>query len=622
MRNKQFLTIRFWPLLLLVLLTGLRLESPAAVRQVQVKAGFLVYSFDHNYLLGQGEVLLKTGAYEIRAGRIDLDLQEKSALLSGRVSISDGRGEKNYDLVEINLDSLAFRGSVFADSIHEESSFLAAEAEFQRKSQRRIDLNTLRDSLLYFLCTEVQLRGDRVYGLGVTAFLEGVQSVTLKRFRLDVLAGDKQPQERPFSIERFWYYQSQGFILNSALRLEKEWEGGSLRNRQTLGLNYDPFARSTPRHLGLDFQSDTTIRLSPKQALNIRGSLVARNQADLRLVLSRSWNEKLSQELQLELKKPWQRRGEAWLGLLTSFNDFTGWGRFNLSLKAAEKQHLVDLQYGRQMLKGLDFTFQQAFSRLRLSQTDETRLANSSVALQYNHHLFQIGADYALNRDLIRETSRSSPRLQMRLNPLSMYAGLLKLNLHSTLLSNRVLLAGRREDAWKANFGLGLATEPLPVWTGFTLNTTLALEQFLDQNPDLSQLASGVVVRGRQVFSSGAGWEIIYNFQSRRKLSDWFVSGTTSQDASLLLFLAPDKHVLNGRASISYDAKRGRFNSGFLDADLHLFKNWRLQSQLNYDFLVRRLSADFFLVKKSGRILFRVTYRTLSRQFLIELIPG
>ena len=60
--------------------------------------------------------------------------------------------------------------------------------------------------------------------------------------------------------------------------------------------------------------------------------------------------------------------------------------------------------------------------------------------------------------------------------------------------------------------------------------------------------------------------------------------------------------------------------TGFFNFRYHLFKQWSVQSYLNYDFEFDNLNYSIFLERSAGRVLLRASYRSLSKQFQLEIL--
>ncbi len=266
-------------------------------------------------------------------------------------------------------------------------------------------------------------------------------------------------------------------------------------------------------------------------------------------------------------------------------------------------------------------SLQHSFSRLLFNEDLLNRRRESSVSLAYSHRLFQLGADYSFHRDLLQDQSQGTPRFTLKATPFRLYGGLLRLDFASSFLVNRLVLAGRRDQQSRANLTLNLQSEALELGRGSTLTVALAAEQLLEREPRDRYTSLGCVLTCRQRLGSLADLEFLYNFNSRRRTEGWLIQGTTSQDWSALLRLRDNGQRLKGWASLSYDTKAGRFTSGYLDGAVSLVKNWTFQTQMHYDFLFRNFNYDLYLIRDAGRIQLRASYRSLSRRWLIELLP-
>ena len=94
-----------------------------------------------------------------------------------------------------------------------------------------------------------------------------------------------------------------------------------------------------------------------------------------------------------------------------------------------------------------------------------------------------------------------------------------------------------------------------------------------------------------------------------------------SQDLSALVRLNPSDK-LNSWISVSYDPKNKEWRQSFADISFTVVEKWKFHSLFHYDFILNRLNnVDLYLVREAGRFQLRFVYRSLSKQFLIELTP-
>jgi hypothetical protein len=188
------------------------------------------------------------------------------------------------------------------------------------------------------------------------------------------------------------------------------------------------------------------------------------------------------------------------------------------------------------------------------------------------------------------------------------------------LTINYIRESDSSEYVYRANIGLDISSEKLQLTRGFDLNYSFRLEQMIDKDNMNDFTTAGVIIRARQNLFDLAKLELLYNYQTRRKSENWFIQGTTAQNISAIL-KSQKKGITEIWASLSYNSKTARLTSGYLNFKIDLIKNWLFQTLMNYDFRFRNFHYDFYLIRKAGRITLRLTYRSLSRQILFELLP-
>jgi hypothetical protein len=233
-----------------------------------------------------------------------------------------------------------------------------------------------------------------------------------------------------------------------------------------------------------------------------------------------------------------------------------------------------------------------------------------------------VASEYSLNRDLMNNQRQANPQVRLNLTPFTFYQGLLKANFSSQVMVNQLTMAGHRESLFRANLAMAIDSESIQLSRWTEVSFSLAMEQYIDREPISNYTTAGYLIRGKQDLFGIADMELQYNYQSRRQTRSWLISGTHSQDVNAVFRLKeePQKWI-NGWVALSYDSKTGRFSTGYVDAVISLSKNWKYQTQMNYDFLFRNFHYDFFLIRKAGRFILRISYRSLSRQFLFEFLP-
>ncbi len=244
------------------------------------------------------------------------------------------------------------------------------------------------------------------------------------------------------------------------------------------------------------------------------------------------------------------------------------------------------------------------------------------MGLAYTAGLFDLRGDTSFHRDLINGQRQVDPRLQLRLTPLRLYGGLLQLRLLSVLQYSRLSRPGFLQEQYKANLATALESQPLPLARRTDLSFALQAEQFFDNTPAGDVTSMGSVVRLRQALLGIMDFDLSYRYHTRRQSRRWFLTGSASQEWTAKLGLAEKVRRLSGWASLSGDPVTGQLTIAYTDLTLRLIGSWYLQVQYNYDFLLGNRSANVFLSRRAGRVIVRASYRSLSRQFIVEVLPG
>lgn len=595
---------------------------------LDIQGDYLLYSFDYNYIYGLGNIVIKAKDFTIQAASVEIDMTRRLGRLSRDCRVQVGKEKYTADVMDIDLNDLSLRLTTYKDSILSwtlptQKGSVAAKDVAARQAVWR-DFELLKKSLVYFLNGRIVITGSyRVYGHQCMVFIEGMQSVAFKKFKLD--KGIGEAGEQGFGLDKIWLYPSQGAVINSHLLLEKSVRNGSFKSVSKLDLIYDIFS-SKEEVIGsrgkINFNSLNSLPLSKRSGLHLNLNYLTDNILNASLNLKTQWTPKLSSDLTVEYSLTAAQREELWLRLRSALSSKVP-GDLSLNLAyEKEKQYLLELNLRNQAVKNFVLSARLSRSRLLYDQSQYNDLSNSAFSLSYTNRLFNLAADYSFHKDLLLEQSQGSPQFRLNISPFRLYNGLLQANFFSNFIVNQLNNRGKRDDLSKANIGLSLQSEKIRLERGPELSFSLAAEQLLDQDPKNNFTSLGCIFRCSQSLGDLADFNLLYNYQTRRKTEKWFIQGTTSQDWSAVLKLKERADRVQGWISLSYDTKSGRLTSGLLDCSVAIIKNWYFQTQMNYDFIFKNFSYDLYLIRRAGRIMIRGSYRSLSKQFLLEVLPN
>jgi len=367
--------------------------------------------------------------------------------------------------------------------------------------------------------------------------------------------------------------------------------------------------------------SSTTINLKDDLNLGLTGNYNSSSLWNTFFWLNKNWSKKFVTQANFSYNKPINLKGEAWFGLQSTI-DTGKFGNISFSGKyEIQNQILTNFSYRNTLLKKINFLLSSSYSQLKIGKSpDYSKIFSGGVNLSYSSRIFNVSTDYFLNYDLFGDQLLSQPQLRLGLNPFKFYGGLISASIYNIFIYNNLKRGGTEEDSYSNNTVLTLSTQPIFLQKGFSLNYNFSLEQFVEKE-GRNFTSGGLIFNLNKSIVKGVSLQGLYSFQSRRKTKDWLIEGTTSQNLSAVLKVNPSER-LNGWISFSYDPKNSQWRQSFADISVGIMRNWKLHSLVHYDFLLRKINnVDLYLIRDAGRFQLRFIWRSLSKQFLIELVP-
>jgi hypothetical protein len=602
---------------------------PAAKRILAVSGDVLVYSYDHGQAYGE-TVGFEAGGYKVTAAYFKLDVFARQALAYGGVVLIKDAERLEADELLLSLEGGAATLVRYGATIEEMPLAPAAPATDIKDGGgavgraapaaggfEAIGLDQIRKSFISFSAREIIVTDSfEVQGTGVTLYLEGIESMGFKSFRLSDGIG---PRRNGFALNRVWYNKTQGLIGRASYSIDKPNKVSSLTQ-----LNYEE--RSfLKNNYGIDRQVDlltsTTLTFNDSLRLGLAGNVNSSSLWNVQAWLSKTWSPAFTTQFDFSFNKPIGYRGEAWFGLQSQLAAGR-WG--NLSVQGryeTRNQAVAGLSYAASFLNRFSLNLQSYYSKVRIGDSDDfSEILTGGFNLSYGSRLFNLGTDYFLNYDLFGRQVLSQPQLRIGLNPVSLYGGLLSVSLSDVALYNHLSRQGQVERSASNNTVLNLGVLPLELGGRLRLSFNLALEQFVERE-GRNFTTGGVVVNAVRELWTGVSVEAYYSLSSRRRTRGWLIEGTTSQDLSLVARATAGDRI-NSWVSLSYDAKNGQLRHSFADLSFKVVRNWGLHAILNYDFFLKKLNnVDLYIVREAGRLQLRLIWRSLSRQFLVEFLP-
>lgn len=603
---------------LLFYLTVLSLPTFAEDIILRARGSYLAYSYDLNQLYGEN-VAFHFLTFEVTSRYLIMDIRRQLFCAYGTVSLEDSNGTTQgeefwFSPIKGQGVLLAFGETVLTKDI---GNITEADRSSLIGDIQTVTLAQIQQSMVYFTMPCLELtKSLEVHGYRVSLFIEGTESVGFEKLNLTAgLSGGFAG----LSLEKIWYSKAQGLIARLSHSYEKTGRVKSFSR-----LNYEEHSLAK-NYVGLKRQFDLTTALSADFAKNlslaINGNYNSSNLWNANMILNKKWNEKATAQADFSYNKPVQFKGEAWLGLRSGFN-LSKFGAVSVGGKfGSDNQLQANMSYSNVFFKNINVLLSSSFTKLRIIGTDEAaKLWTGNLSVSYSSKVFNLASNYYLNRDLIGQRKLSQPQLTMEFAPFSLYDGLLSARFANIFILNESASVDLKQRTFSNNMMFNLVSTPLFLQKTTSLNLSLSLEQFLEKEKR-NFTSAGLIVRVRKELSQGITLEGFYSLQNRRRTKGWLIEGTTSQDLSIVFRLDKSKR-LSTWISVSFDPKYSEWRTSFADVTLGIAQAWSFHCLASYDFMFKKINnVDLYLIREAGRFQLRFVWRSLSRQFLIELTP-
>lgn len=586
--------------------------------KIDVQGTYLTFSYDYNQIYGEN-VELDSEFCHVFADYIKIDLVSRLFLAVGNVVIEKNGVLSSGDEFLFNPDEEDGLLIRYEETIQYEKFGEKVESSLSTRLGFFENVNLIRfqKSFISFTGQHFTITGNYdVFGYDVTMYIEGLESVGLRKFKL---SEGIQQEKNGFYLDSIWYNRSQGITTRAGFLFEKE---KTINSRTQLYYEEHSILKD---YLGLkrqvDITTSTALNLSESLNLGILGNYNSSSQWNAQFVLNKKWGKENNTQIDFAYNNPLNRDREAWLGMESKlyggkFGNLFFAGRYEL-----HNQVLANISYSHTPLENVNVLLNSSYSQLRLGNSvEKLKIFTGNLKLSYGTKIFNLSSDYYLNQDLFRHQMLSQPQLRFGLNTFQLYDGLLLASFSNVFIYNRFKTDELRKDGYSDNMVFQLSSQPISVRKNLILDFNLAVEQFFEKE-GRNFTSGGFILNVKQILMKGVSLEGFYSVRSRRKSENWFIEGTTSQDLSTVLRVNPTEN-LNGWISFSYDPKYSQWRQSFADISIGFLKNWKFHSLANYDFLLNKINnVDLYLIRDTGRFQIRLMWRSLSKQFLIELIP-
>ena len=584
---------------------------------LSINAGYLLYSYDYNYIYARGNVLVKDKRFKVICDKLLCDIDSKVVVFFNAELIFGKRSFK-AKILKYGMNENIFISMDLADEIKKYLINKTGVKETNRNLYyRNINYKSLTESLLYFIVKSLKVNkaGD-VYGKKVVPFIEGVRYLQISSLVLNKSKDNNK--KKLFYLNKLWYYSRTGFFTQFEINLlskDKDYYSSSL-----FEINYDAFhTRDDGLLWYFNFNSENKIKLIKNSSLFINSRYISNNQQTIKLDLDVFNTKNLKLNLGIENRKQFELESELWyrggMNLLLKKIGRIGL-YFNYEKRGAYNNYL---NFNSGLIKNINLNFSYKETK-ELFNDYYNVIKNADLSISYSNKVFNLYSNYSLNSDLMNDKIQFNPYINLKIKPFKIYYGLIDVNIFTSLNINKIKMQENEAFSFISNSGLSLKTKRLSISKKSNLDFELNLEEFLDSENSSNYTSAGIIINFIYNFSKYFTYELHYNYQTRRDTKSWFIQGTSSQDITSIFKLKGFNNVLKSWFSISYNSKLLKFVNTYLNVEIAISRYWTLNTLFNYDFEFNNFSYNIMVNRYAGRINLRITYNSISKRFMLQII--
>jgi hypothetical protein len=598
---------------------------------MEIEGNYLAYSYDYNYLYGEGNLNIRFYQLKVSGERVKIDFNSNTLTIFGSVKLesidsSSSDSIEEYSGDQFTLDLKAKKGELVSYQKEIEKSYLDSglnEAEsfsLPTGSLKEVNLNKIQGSFLYYTFHRMELMENfKIVAYGVLCHVEGLESVYLKKFSLKKGTINLKPGAR---INRIWYTSTQGIIGEAEMHLLQ-----SDKTYSRTHFNYEE--RSVLKeHLPPDrifrFYSENKVIFSRNSSIGLNANYDSFSNWTASLYLNQQIKNLGSMNIDFSHIHPIGGfRPETWVRASTSFS-FPKVGNFGSSLGYEAKGQLLSaVSFSKDFLKRFRFGLNASYNTAKESEVlSRTKIFSGNASLSYRHGYFNILSNFSLNSDLISHSSLGIPQISLNLSGISFYNNLLHFGITNNFyyyLSSSQVTGKTRDYSDNLIFEISSNLTTLPFIDN--LNLSLRAEELFRQGRE-GYLSTGFLVNLRKgILKDNVYLNVVYAYNTHRKNRNWFIEGTYYQNLLTYLDFSFLKRM-EANVSLNIDPNSGRFINSFSTLSYQLGRAWYIHSSLQYDFLMKKINnLDFYLIRDAKKFDIRLVWRYLTKQIFIEIVP-
>lgn len=519
--------IKFLYLNLVLVLLALPLGAEESLR---FKGDYFLYSDELNYMYGGGNILLKTGGWQVKGNVLYMDVRQLYGVIYGdvRVRTRTQMQKKTKEKEEKKYDAIFFKGvppqwlMVYyrkdAIVMKGEASLKPLFMNFAKKTPEM-----LKKSAMYFEFREFRInKNQKIKAKIVIPYMMGLPTVPLKRFTVN---RGEWAEKTMLAFKNVNYSGLDGLSLSFFLRLREKF----IKGDYDLKLYEREFFKMDGIKRGVLFSGKSSILIKKKEILNYSALLNSGEESfSLRLNHYKDFKYfrySLSQNISGREKKP----------TFFEFSSDITIKKLKVIVPSFHFTHDLKESYSYRVSTPLNLwtklNLNVSWQKKILKGNYRSDTSDFSTSMSFNSRLFLLSSNYNFSRNLLEAYVRKNFSVNLNLKPLRFLENNVAIDISSFYMFSELpygdqtqkrISPGVNVTAHSFGITMPLGFELVPVFTFNHLWDNLR-ENFTDFNYSLSlQKKIGIF--------TGA---FAYSLASRYRAKNFWIEGNSRQNMNL-----------------------------------------------------------------------------------------
>jgi hypothetical protein len=531
---------------LFAVMLGFCFSHLTAEETLRFKGDYFLYSDDHNYIYGGGNIVMTAGGRRVQGSVLYMDVARLTGVIYGNVRVS-AKGKKKGDKKkkkekkdkikkqEKIYDAVFFKGvppkwlmvSFKEEIITEGDQTLKADfVKFVKKKPE-----TLKDSAMYYECNEFRInKNQKIKAKIVVPYMMGLPTVPLKRFT--VRRGEWE-EKTMLAFNNVNYTGVDGLSLLFFLRLKEKW----IKGDYDIKLYERELFKMDGVKRGVLFSGQSSVTAKNKEIFNYN-VLLNSGEKTFNLHLNHRRNFKhfkysFSQNISGREKQDtfFEFASDVTIKKLTIFAPtFT----FTHDLK---KSWSYGVSTPLNIWKKLNMNV--CWQRKNINETYRSDTSNLTASLGFTSSLFSLSSNYNFSKNLLEATVKKNFSVNMRLKPLQFLEKNVSVDISSTYMFSSLPYGDQTQSRVSPAVNIAVSSAGVSMPLGLELVPAFTFNHLWDnREANFTDFQYALALRKRiGKFST----TLAYSLASRYRAENFWIEGNSQQNMNLDLELKNKK---------------------------------------------------------------------------------